>query len=70
MIERLLAKFGYVKADKCMSISKNLKGRFEFGSKNIQELLLANAALFPVEIQQKIKSGDRFHFNVVAESSK
>ncbi|MBY8168187.1 hypothetical protein KW507_16050 [Vibrio fluvialis] len=70
MFERLLAKFGYVKADKCISVSKKSKGIFEFGSNDIQELLLANAELFPDEIQQKIKSGDRFHFGIIAEASK
>jgi hypothetical protein len=40
---------------------------FEFGSKDIQELLLANKELLPKDVQKSIELGAKINFSVKAE---
>lgn len=42
------------------------EGVHEFGSKGLQELLLANARLLPRDVQQSLKEGNKFRFSVIA----
>lgn len=67
MLGRTLERFGYVKVDNDISVSRQANHKYEFGSKSIRELLLANIELFPVEVQQEIKSGKTLDLSVVAK---